>query len=558
MAHGKFRQFIDHRHDHFLKLSHRWWFYLKSYVGGDEYINHSWDLFNDVSPKRILLRAKDLSFLHRFGRENQDDFIHRIARSYFLNYCRTIINIYKNHISRKGVDRTPTPAKDPDIVEFRLDADGGGTNLNDFLLEQVLPLNQIYGWQAVLVDMPLGDLTNKTEADRKAAGMKPFAKIIPPFNLVDWQVTDNKFDWVKIESFDLVKFDDPKEEQEKKQDRTFTVWTKTHWERFNDNGKSLKRQEHKLGIVPVIVAFNERSFIYEWPIGLSAINDISDLNREIYNMSSLLQEFLYKQCFPQMVLDEESIGKIIELGNSNAIPMNKDMFTPAYLSPPVDPAKFINDVIQRLIQEIYRQALVRDTSVEIGQAESGISKAFDFHDSQQNIARKSQNMEMFEIELTQLAMKWLGKDVKADELGVKWPQEFDIKTINEEIMDAIEIFKSDLGSITLNRQIAKTLVPKLVQDDNLIKTIGDELDATDPGLDLKDRMEMVRMNAISILDVVRTQNPGKEEKELIEILEKNIEANKKFVQALTKPTNGFDNEAKIKDRLKDKGITVEE
>ena len=545
------KSFVDLKHEDYEKLAARWLFLLKSYVGGDEYINHSWDLWTDI---QNVLRDKDESFLHKFGRENDKDFIARIGRSYYLNFCRTVIHIYKSHIARKGIDRTEN--KDADYMAFASNVNGAGATLDQFLLEQVLPKTQVYGSQVVLIDMKSAPGDIDTKADEKAAGMEPFARLIEPFNLLDWQATNEKFDWVKIRDFEIEKIDDPTKQTEKKVIEIFTIWTKTGWQKFDGSEKMLAEGAHPLGEVPAVVAFNERSFYYDWPLGLSAINDIADNNKEIYNMTSLMQEFLYKQCFPQLALDEDSIGKIIELGNSNAIPLTKDMFVPTYISPPIEPAKFIQDVIHSLIQEIYRQAIVRDASVVMGQAESGISKAFDFHDSQQNIARKSKNMEAFETEFVRVAMKWKGKeDFKHI---VKWPVEFDIKTINEEIMETKELFESDMGSKTLNQEIMKSKVPRLVQDDNLIEKINAEIDKTDPALSIQDRMALVKINGISILDLISYHNPDATDDELPGILEKNIKENKAFIQALTAPKDGIDNQSKIAERLKNKGIKVGE
>ena len=67
------------------------------------------------------------------------------------------------------------------------------------------------------------------------------------------------------------------------------------------------------------------------------------------------------------------------------------------------------------------------------QPESGIAKGYDFHDSNQNIAQKSKNMESAENRIHELLKPFHG------EIKATWPDSFDIKTLNEELMELFRL-----------------------------------------------------------------------------------------------------------------------
>ena len=334
-----------------------WEFFLLSYEGGRLYVN--WN------------RGRG-PFLHRHAREGDADYRSRRRRSVYPNYCRPIVKIYQSHITRKGIIRK---SEDEDFIEFLKDVNRGGLDADAFFMGRVFPLVQVLGFVILVVDMPRGEAM--TEAERKERGLRPYCVCYTPLELVNWEAEEgkNKFKWVILKEERL--------NREGKIEIYYRFWSEEEWALYSEKGEKIEGGEHPLGEVPAVVVVNEWSLIYPWPIGLSALNTIAELNQEIYNLNSLQQEFLYKQCFPQLLLDEDMIGKIIEMGISQAIPVSKDAFVPQYLVPEAEPARFLQEKIDSLRQEIYRHAIIRDTAAVTAPAESGISKAFDFHDANQ-------------------------------------------------------------------------------------------------------------------------------------------------------------------------------
>ncbi len=568
---GKKTSWVQHRHPDYEKLDSRWDFLLEAYEGGQEYIKADWNLFKDETPQTNFIRH-----LHRHQREGEDDYRDRLTRAYYLNFTKPIIHIYRDHILRKGIETEyrDEENKDPNWIEFERDCTMAGASLDYFMMKRVFPMGQVFGWMPILVDMPFVPGGVKSDGERKEKNIRPFLKKIYPIDFLNWQMgKDGRFDWVYFRERNVHQWVDPTKIDSMDIEETFKVITRDSWAVYDGQGNVVKddgeelKGDHKLGQVPVVVALNEETEQYSLPIGMSAINDIADINKEVYNLSSLEQEFLYKQCLAVLVMDAEFLGKIVEISNSNALPVEDGQVTPQYISPPIDPAKYIAEKQKDLIIEIYRHALVRDTTVTTGAAESGISKAYDFHNSNQNIASKAKSMQEAEDEIRFFFYLWLegGKVDKAKERAVKinrrYPQEFDVKTINEMIEETISILKEDLGSRTMNQKLVQNnIVNRIFKDEKTRKDIFDEIARVDPGLNHQERLERVAIDIMSRIDEIMIQNPDFSDDQAMEKYLENIEINKKSVQGKmvsTDPT-GVDQRQKIKDQIIKKGIKVKD
>lgn len=562
---------IDHRHPDYEGLFLRWDFLLEAYEGGQEYIQADWMRFKDEKPEANFIRH-----LHRHKREDSDDYRDRLTRAYYLNFTKPIIHIYRDHILRKGIETEyeDEKNKDQDWVEFEKDCTSTGMSLDYFMMKRAFPMVQVFGWQALLVDMEFFPEGIQTEKERKEKNARPFVLRIYPTDFLNWQIgNDGKFDWVYFRERTVQQWNDPTEIKGMRIEETFKVITRDEWAVYDGQGNAIKgdngelKGTHKLGVVPITIAINEETEQYSFPIGMSAINDIADINKELYNLSSLEQEFLYKQCLAILAMDEELLGKIVEFGVGNALPIGEGQTPPSYISPPVDPAKYLSEKQKFLISEIFRHAVVRDTTATIGAAESGISKAYDFHHSNQNIASKAKSMEEAETEVKYYFYLWLnGGDVtKAKEAAGKvtrrYPQEFDVKTVNEQIEETISILKEDLGSRTMNQRLVQNnIVNRMFKDEKVKDQIIAEIEKVDPGLDHEERLQRIDGDIMSKVDEIMIQYPEMSPEEAEAKMEENIRINKKSMQGKMVNTNPIegDQRKKIADQLKGKGINVKD
>ena len=455
------------KHPDYKKLFDLWEFYLYSYEAGREYIQKGGE-----------------DYLYRHPREQKDDYRFRTNRAVFESISQVILNVYQSHIRRKGIQRNENEKQD--YLNFYENCDFEGHDLNYYMLERVFIPTQVFGWCGVMADLPENGEELKSEYDRKEKEIRPYLITYFPTEIVNWQWNKGKFDWIVLKESNYENIENPRD-LKKSQDEiiNYKIWTKDSWIKVDKNNKPLTDEVlHKWGQIPISVFHNRESLIYDLPIGLSALQTIAELDRKCLNLSSLLDEFLYRQCFAQIVMDKDMLGKIIETGTTRVLLSDPEAKDPFFLEPPTGAGQFIVSERDRTIESAYRHALIRgDNYVQEKTEQSGVAKAYDLHDSNQNIAQKSRNMESGENRLHKFLEKFHG------EITAEYPTEFDIKTLNEELAESLEFFKADFGSVSYNRHRAMKLIERDLQDADpkLLKTIHDEIQDVNPGLSFEQR-----------------------------------------------------------------------
>ena len=457
-------------HPDYIKSKDNWEFFLHSYEGGRQYFDHG------VS-----------SYLYAHARETNADYKFRSKRAVFESISQVVVDTYKNHIRRKGITRKVSNPKS--FGEFFENCDRSGHNLDYFMLEKAFLSGQVFGACFILIDLPSNGSEISSEYHRKQSGIIPYLTCYYPTDLVNWQYSNGRFDWVFIEESDYEKIDNPLElKKTQKSISNYKVWTTTNYTILNSNGAEVDTQPHNWKCVPISIVYNRESLLYNLPIGLSAINLIAELDRKCFNLSSLLDEFLYRQCFAQLVLDKEMLGKILETGSTRVLLGDLESLQPYFLTPPSDPAQFIVAERNRTVEAAYRFAMIRDnSSIEKKGVESGVSKAYDLHDSNQNIAQKAKNCESAENNIHKLLEPFYGKVVAS------YPTDFDIKSLNEELEQGLAFLKANLGSITYEKH-------------KKLKLIARDLENTDPELLMQIKSEIDNNDSVKVTELVNKIN----------------------------------------------------
>jgi len=414
-----------------------WVFYLNSYEGGPNYT---------LNP----------NYLFTHSRETAEDRSFRLRRVVYYNYCRSVVDVYVSHLYKKEIVRE---SGDPGYADFLRNIDLRGNSVDVFMSQFVAPMALVFGTVYVLVDMPVADIEVISSYEESLRSIRPYAQVITPLDLVDWDIDRfGRFNWVKIR--ELVAQDPSPLRSRGLQSAgskyQFRIWTQDAWYLLDEDENFINRngasgEAHPVGCVPLIAVTNERSFTREL-CGVSAIADIAPCCQKIYNLASLLDEFLYKQCFSFLAWPGEVDAE--ELGTSNIATYDPESrLLPTYISPPTDPAQFIESQIDKNIEEIYRLARLKYEGTHPKVAESGFAKAIEFHDTDNILAKKARNLEHAEVEIAQLYFRWLRKKSDAK---IVYPREFNVRAINDEIEEAIKVISLNL-SPTLNAKIAARL-----------------------------------------------------------------------------------------------------
>lgn len=424
-----------------------WKFYLEAYEGGPDFAN-----------------GENL-FKHQ--REHEQDFIDRAKRVYYHNFCFPLVDFFTTFIFTETIERDGGKNAD-DYKKFQANVNKKGDNITSFMMN-VSDDFQVFGLMYVLVDAPRKDASIQTVAQEQDAGIRPYWVPIRPDEVLDWVLDEfDNFLYLKRRE-DRVDFDDntlrvtPVER--------YTEWTRTKVKvseiRTVDDRPTVKvisEDANELQQVPIEAVRFKRSKLNKF-MGESFLRDLAFIGREVMNLTSLLQEFLYRQCFNILAMPEdanvpETESMQGEVGTANMLRFpNSSSHVPQYITPPVQPAQFLQSEREANINAMYRIA-AQDTVNELfnGGKSSGFSKSQSFHRTVPKIATRADALENLEMRLMSLTMKYLGK---AWDGAVKYKDHYEVTNLADSLSQMGTMFKElQIQSKTF----AKTQLKRMVAE----------------------------------------------------------------------------------------------
>jgi len=439
------KNFTFSRHPMFHTFCRWWKFYLDSYEGGEDYL--------------------EANYLYRHNKESEEDFQDRIERSYYYNFCRAVVDTYIANLYRNP-NAIYRDLELPDYRQFIQDVDMTGNDMTTFMREQAAPAAQIFGHVHILVDKPKSDIQPASKADLVHHGIRPYLTIIHPQSLVDYGLDRRgEFTWARIEETRDSNQDpyyDP--EAYRACEFYYRTWTRDGWALHNDRADLIDSGSHNLGRVPLVTLYNIESKKYPRS-GVSALCDIAPINRSIYNWCSLNDEFLYRQCFNILAIPQMGAVRKVRVGAGNALTFPADSpKVPFYLYPPVEPGEYLLKNIDSAVKQIYRLAMIGNLlSVDPKRAQSGIAKAYDFKQANQNLVKKAKNIEQAEIEISKLWALWEGNQDFAPQ--IEYHAEFNIDGFASDLKAELELLRENISG-RFNTSIKKRIVSRYMKHDN--------------------------------------------------------------------------------------------
>lgn len=453
----------------------KWDLYLSAYEGGASITNHH--------------------HVFKHQRENVEDFEDRVKRLHYINYCGPLVDFFTSFIFTETIQRD-FGSNSTFFREFVNDVDRRGSNINAFM-RTVSDDMQIFGMSYVLVDSPQrpDSVEVVSKFTEKQLAIRPYWVLIKPTEVLDW-VAD------PFDSLEYLKRVQVVTERDGNRTVTFEKYTEflpdkitVNYIDVSDRTKPIlradKRQElaNQLGIIPIEVCRYRRSKRVEW-LGDSFLRDLASNNKEVMNLTSLLQEFLYRQCFN--VLAKEVDSMIPEAGaesgiegTSNVLEYPKGAHAPSYITPPSDPAHFLQDERRSIVAEMYRHA-AQDTMNELfnGGKSSGFSQAQSFSKTVPFIATRADALQDTEYKLYSLTLQYSGTAASTSGFDgkVKYKDRYELTNITDALSQLTMLFRDlAIPSPTFVKQEMKRLVHEL--DDkispDLMAQIENEIDSMD-------------------------------------------------------------------------------
>jgi hypothetical protein len=443
-----------------------------------------WKVYLDLYEGGPQVLTTDYLFSH--SRENEEDYVDRVKRASYRNYCKPLVQFFTDFIFMETIQRSGGN-QDTFYQDFKKDVDKKGSPVDKFMSE-ISDEMQIYGMVYVAVDAPIVISPDLTVQQEKDFGVRPYWIKIFPDEILDW-VVDSFGNYKYVKRFHVV--------------TDVVLGTRVEYDEYTeyfqdsiiitqvDNTNkdkpiilSKNQSSNPFGIVPVVPIVYESSK-RDSEMGISFLRDIGRLNRSILNFSSLIDEFLFKQCFNLLAKETEQLIPTLsqdegDVGTANVLEIPKGAKMPQYISPPVDPAQFLQSERTSCREAMYSLA-AQDMMRELfnGQGASGFSQAQSFSRTIPFISSRAETLQKAEMALMSLTMKLMKKAWDGE---IKYKDRYEITNVSDAISQLTLLFR-DLGmpSETFAREELKRLVHEYDGkiDDATMKQIESEISKMD-------------------------------------------------------------------------------
>lgn len=418
---------ISRRHPEYNSRIDSWRFFASTYAGGRQWFDEN---------------------VHKYIREGEMEFRERQDRAYRFNHTKEVVDLLNKYLFKQNIQRSEDAPKS--VLEFWEHTTQSGTGMDEFA-KQISKRCSIYGRIGIVVDRKRGASGAMTVKEVKEAKINTYAYIVNPEDMLDYSFDDEgALNWILIREY-YRNDENPFDVDDVTVHARFRLWTRNDWylisEKKRDNSVSYElvdQGEHKLGMVPVILADN---LLTDEQYGApSLINDIAYLDKAVANYLSNLDAIIQDQTFSQLVMPAQNVTSgsdeaemLYEMGTKRIFLYDAagSNHSPEYISPDPSQAHLILDVITRIIKEIYNSVGLssertnKDNAVSMDNA-SGVAKAYDFERVNALLSAKADSLEVVENKIAHLVAKWNGDD-KADlKTLVSYPDNFDTRGLYDE------------------------------------------------------------------------------------------------------------------------------
>lgn len=421
-----------------------WLFFIRSYLGGKWY------------------RDGDYLLKHPF--ESEDNYERRKSIAYFYNYCAPIVDIFTSYLSKKQPERSYgnlsaeiVPPRQPKTLfdAFWWDCDLEGTNFEQFMRDAQRQA-AIYGRVSIIVDKPA--ISALTKAEAIARGIRPYLTMVTPENLLDWTYT--RLDTGRP-VLSMVKI--------KEADNEYRIWTRYGWELWGitDDKKDVVFKGsgvHGLGEIPIVNLYNKKSGIRM--VGVSDLQDIADINKNIYYFCSDAKEIVENTAFPMLAVPHDNgMGDDTAIGPKNILQFDPTLpnSVPQWLEAPHSSLAEIREWIQQDAQEmiyIAKMGGLRNAQTSV-QPWSGVSIEAQERQMFAALAEKASNSEQAELDIFRLYAKWEDETFTGN---VIYPRDFAIRDLTTALQNAILAGTAKINSLIFEKERQKKIVGAVIPD----------------------------------------------------------------------------------------------
>jgi hypothetical protein len=422
-------------HPDYAKIAKRLRFARENFEGSGGYASYMEDVAvydtqpDDLKEGTYQMDEAARTHLFRHPRE-QKKFHRRVIMSYLTNVIKRGLSMLIGYLTKQQpqYDEYPTEVKD-----WMSRVNSAGDNWEQFKEAEILIPACYYGYLPVLFYYPQTKDPEtgediETEAQRpEDAGLT--VEVINPECIIDWRLRpDGSYEWLKVKG--KVDITGPLDDSHKTMD-VYTWYTQGGWWSVLDNNSAQSLNVTASGPyrngLPVVV----------WRLRGGAItSDADGVQRELFNISSLIQEQERGTAFAMLSAPESASKDRVKTGSTDNVFYFSDdaKHRPEWMAPPPDVLAHLMAKREALIGEILESM---GLDFDAGGGQTGM--AFQFKMSKivrllQGIANSFSRGETGSLARVALELNApLDDDVRCI-----WPSEFDAKDVEKE-MDGYQV-----------------------------------------------------------------------------------------------------------------------
>ena len=432
---------LSSTHSLYTRNRDRWEYLMASYTGGEEY--------------------RDGAYLTRYTLETPNEYAARLANTPLDNHCQSVIQTYVSFLFREEPQREFSDWDgQPDVESFLEDANLEGMSLDAFM-KQVSIWSSVFGMTWVIMTKPnVGATSLGQEMD---LGVRPYVNLVTPLVVSDWR-------WERTPSgrYELAYFKYVEEVVDKV--TVIKEWTRESiktWKMDDVYREAIMTQEepNMLGMIPAILVYNQRGITKD--IGISDIDDVADLQRMIYNLTSEEECSIRLDGHPSLVVPPTAqlgsgAGALIVLQEGSDPGLN-----PYYLEHGSAGVNNIHSSMEKLIEAIDRISFTGGVRATASRTMSGIAMETEFQLLNAKLSEKASNLELAEEQIWRLFGLYQNREWTGE---VEYPSSFSIRDDQREFQQLASA-KSAATDPVVFRVIDEKILELLGEEDERLPFI---------------------------------------------------------------------------------------
>jgi hypothetical protein len=344
-----------------------------------------------------------------------------------------------------------------DVEAFLNDANLEGQSFNAFM-KDIATWSSVFGHCWTLMVKP--NLGLETQGQEMEMGLRPYVNILTPLSVLDWT-------WSRKPTgeYELVYFKYIEEIVDK-----ITIvkeWTKQEIRTWAMDDVSKKAtiemlEINELGVIPAVLAYNKRSIVKG--IGVSDLADISDIQRQIYNLLSEVEQSHRLDGHPSLVVTPDTqygsgAGAVI------IVPENSDPgLKPYVLEHGGANVASIHATIDKLVEAINRISNTGGVRATETKTLSGVAMEVEFSLLNARLAEKADQLELVEEQLFKLYALYMDRTWTGE---IEYPGSFNIRDTQREYQQ-LQMAKSAATDPRVLAVIDHEIIELLGEDGDLI------------------------------------------------------------------------------------------